>query len=116
MSDDFNSAGIAVGHNMHTLRLIILDLAAGFRRSANERRFISADKVELRNAIADLTQILEEIERADTSQCVPVDPRDPDPSREGIFRFHTCWRCRDGKLKCAQGNPHQCSLPHARND
>jgi hypothetical protein len=117
MSDDFNSAGIAVGHNIHTLRAVILDLAAGFRRSANERRFISAEKAELRNAIADLTQMLEEIERADTSQVVnKVDPRDPDHSKEGVFVLHNCWRCRDGKLKCAQGNPHQCSMPHARND
>jgi hypothetical protein len=117
MSSDFNNAAITVGHNIHTLRTIILDLAAGFLRDANERRHISNDKHELRNAVSDLTQLLEQIERADTSQVVTKpDPRDPDYTKDGIFRFHNCWRCRDGKLKCAQGNPRQCSMPHARND
>lgn len=44
------------------------------------------------------------------------DPRDPDMSREGIFRYHNCWRCLDGKVTCATGNPNQCRYPHARND
>lgn len=47
---------------------------------------------------------------------VVVDPRDPDPSRPGIFRYHNCWKCKDGTLPCAQGNPNQCEYPHARND
>ena len=45
-----------------------------------------------------------------------LDPRDPDPTRSGIFRDHNCWKCLDGKVPCATGNPNQCRYPHARND
>jgi hypothetical protein len=45
-----------------------------------------------------------------------LDPRDPDPSREGIFRHHNCARCRSGEKPCVRGNPAQCEWPHARND
>lgn len=44
------------------------------------------------------------------------DPREPDPSREGMFRDHNCWRCKDGAKPCVNGNPRQCEYPHARND
>jgi hypothetical protein len=44
------------------------------------------------------------------------DPRDPDPSRPGIFRDHNCWKCKDGANPCAEGNPRQCQYPFARND
>lgn len=46
----------------------------------------------------------------------PLDPRDPDPSREGIFRDHNCTRCRDGKLPCVGPNPRMCGNLFARND
>lgn len=45
-----------------------------------------------------------------------IDPRDPDPSRPGIFRDHNCYRCKDGTQPCVKGNPNQCEYPHARND
>ena len=45
-----------------------------------------------------------------------IDPRDPDPTREGIFRNHNCWKCKDGAQPCAQGDPWECDYPHARND
>ena len=45
-----------------------------------------------------------------------VDPRDPDPSRPGVFRDHNCARCHSGKEPCVTGNPNQCEYPHARND
>lgn len=45
-----------------------------------------------------------------------VDPRDPDPSREGIFRDHNCSRCQSGAKPCVNGNPNRCEYPHARND
>ena len=51
-----------------------------------------------------------------TAHRKPVDPRDPDPSRPGIFRDHNCWKCKDGQKPCASGNPHGCEYPHARND
>jgi hypothetical protein len=44
------------------------------------------------------------------------EPRDPDPSREGIFRDHNCYRCQSGEKPCVAGNPRQCEYPHARND
>ena len=46
----------------------------------------------------------------------PVDPRDPDHTRVGIFVLHNCWRCKDGRELCVVSNPHQCEYPHARND
>lgn len=49
-------------------------------------------------------------------QAVGVDPRDPDPTREGIFRDHNCWKCGDGERPCPAGNPGACEFPHARND
>ena len=70
MASDQNSAALNVGHNLYTLRLIILDLASGFMRDPNERRYISSSKAEIAHAIADLSQMLEQIERADTSQTV----------------------------------------------
>lgn len=45
-----------------------------------------------------------------------ADPRDPDPSQDGIFRDHNCWRCDNGTKPCVIGNPHKCEYPHARND
>ena len=44
------------------------------------------------------------------------DPRDPDPTKEGFFRYHNCWRCHDGAKPCVQANPRTCDYPHARND
>lgn len=47
------------------------------------------------------------------------DPRDPDPSREGIFRDHNCSRCKNGAdlSKCpTPERPGNCGYPHARND
>ena len=70
MASDHNSAALNVGHNLYTLRLIILDLASGFMRDPNERRYISSSKIEIAQAISDLTQMLEQIERGDTSQQV----------------------------------------------
>ena len=48
-----------------------------------------------------------------------LDPRDPDPSRFGIFRNHNCWRCNDGRdlSRCPMPDrPGNCGYPHARND
>jgi hypothetical protein len=44
-----------------------------------------------------------------------LDPRDPDPSREGVFRDHNCWKCDNGRLPC-KGDPRACEYLHARND
>lgn len=44
------------------------------------------------------------------------DPRDPDPTKEGMFRDHNCWKCKDGALLCVVGEPRRCEYPHARND
>ena len=57
---------------------------------------------------------LDEFETALRTQ--RVDPRDPDPSRPGIFADHNCWKCKDGQKPCASGNPRGCEYPHARND
>ena len=77
MASDQNSAALNVGHNLYTLRLIVLDLASGFMRDANERRYISSSKAEIAHAIADLSQMLEQIERADTSRTVREPPYGP---------------------------------------
>ena len=77
MASDQNSAALNVGHNLYTLRLIILDLASGFMRDPNERRYISSSKAEIAHAIADLSQMLEQIERADTSRTVRDLPYGP---------------------------------------
>ena len=77
MASDQNSAALNVGHNLFTLRLVILDLASGFIRDPNERRYISSSKIEIAQAISDLTQMLEQIERADTSQTVHEPPYGP---------------------------------------
>lgn len=49
-------------------------------------------------------------------RAVAIDPRDPDPTREGIFRNHNCSRCQNGAKPCVQGHPNRCEFPHARND
>lgn len=38
----------------------------------------------------------------------------PNYSREGIFIYHNCWKCQNGKLPCTQPKP--CEYPQARND
>lgn len=48
-----------------------------------------------------------------------IDPRDPDPTREGIFRNHNCARCSNGAnlSRCPTPNrPGNCGYPQARND
>lgn len=45
-----------------------------------------------------------------------LDPREPDHSRQGMFVYHNCSRCDDGRKPCIQGIPGQCEYPHARND
>lgn len=48
-----------------------------------------------------------------------LDPRDPDPSREGVFRDHNCARCKSGAQpeRCPNpGNPRNCDTLYARND
>lgn len=40
----------------------------------------------------------------------------PDHSREGIFVYHNCAYCSDGKKPCVQGGAHRCDNPRARND
>jgi hypothetical protein len=46
----------------------------------------------------------------------PLDPRDPDHSRQGIFVNHNCSYCHNGELPCRQGDPNRCGNPMARND
>ena len=56
-------------------------------------------------------------ERArEVAERAPIDPRDPNPNREGIFRDHNCWRCQSGAKPCVVGNPRNCENLHARND
>ena len=52
---------------------------------------------------------------ADRVEAKP-DPRDPDPTRAGIFVYHDCWKCQSGAKSCVVDNPRQCEFPHARND
>lgn len=49
-------------------------------------------------------------------ESLKLDPRDPDPSKEGVFRDHNCWKCREGKKPCVRGEPRRCEFLHARND
>ena len=46
----------------------------------------------------------------------PVDPRDPDHSREGMFVYHNCYRCDSGAQPCVNGSPNGCEYLRARND
>ena len=46
----------------------------------------------------------------------PVDPRDPDPSRPGVFADHNCSVCDDGRRPCVRNNPRDCDTLFARND
>ena len=48
-----------------------------------------------------------------------LDSRDPDPTRNGIFRDHNCARCQNGVdlARCpTPDRPGNCGEPHARND
>ena len=40
----------------------------------------------------------------------------PDHSKSGIFVYHRCAYCDDGRLPCRQGAPNRCDNPRARND
>jgi hypothetical protein len=46
----------------------------------------------------------------------PVDPRDPDHTRQGIFVNHNCYKCKNGTCPCAEGASNRCGYPQARND
>jgi hypothetical protein len=37
-------------------------------------------------------------------------------AREGIFRDHTCWKCKSGTTPCVVSNPNRCQYPWAIND
>lgn len=42
-----------------------------------------------------------------------------DPTKEGMFRDHSCWKCGDGAKPCPNGQTgpsRNCEYPHARND
>jgi hypothetical protein len=54
--------------------------------------------------------------RSDMTDAKKIDPRDPDPSRSGIFRDHNCSYCNNGQKPCRQGSSRGCEYPHARND
>lgn len=44
---------------------------------------------------------------------------DTDETKRGIFRSHSCWKCRDGEKPCPfqkPGREYLCEYPHARND
>lgn len=46
-----------------------------------------------------------------------IDPRDDDPTKEGIFRDHRCWKCDDGQRHCPfKGRERDCENLRARND
>jgi hypothetical protein len=64
---DYQSAGVVVGHNLYTLRAVIEDMRRGFD-DKHERRFLSAEKEVLAQAIDVLVEMLDAIEAADTSQ------------------------------------------------
>lgn len=72
-----------------------------------------------------LTPAINDLRAALAAQPLPVsgdasprDGRDPDPTKEGIFRDHRCWKCNDGEKPCVRkgGHSHLCEYPHARND
>ena len=46
----------------------------------------------------------------------PIDSREPDYTREGIFIYHNCWKCQNGAKPCKEGSPNRCGYPRARND
>jgi hypothetical protein len=46
----------------------------------------------------------------------PLDPREADYSRRGMFAYHNCSRCDHGRLPCRQGQHNTCGNPVARND
>lgn len=43
-------------------------------------------------------------------------PCEDDPTREGIFRSHNCWKCDHGAKPCVRGGWNRCDYPRARND
>lgn len=45
-----------------------------------------------------------------------LDPRDDDPTREGMWRSNRCGYCDNGRKPCKQGRHNHCSNPIARND
>lgn len=46
----------------------------------------------------------------------PLDPRDPDRTREGMFQYHNCYKCQHGAKPCVNSSPSRCDYPQARND
>jgi hypothetical protein len=59
---------------------------------------------------------VEDEEETEACRAASIDPRDPDYSRPGIFAYHNCSGCNDGKMPCRNRHPHQCDWPRARND
>jgi hypothetical protein len=91
-------------------------LHAAGQRAWAERAEIAAMRIG--GGGRDVAELLFEVDCAVSRERhgAVVDPRDPDPSRDGIFRNHNCHRCRDGQRPCVRGSPRQCEWPHARND
>src|ERR1700689_3122659 len=59
-----------------------------------------------------------EIPMSETQKPDPMDEylRKSAEGKTGIFRDHSCWKCRDGARPCVNGSPSRCNFPHARND
>lgn len=49
----------------------------------------------------------------------PIASAPKEPTCVGIFRYHNCWKCKDGTrldLCPTPECPGNCGYPHARND
>jgi hypothetical protein len=69
-----------------------------------------------RDLMADIFSVVRDATRALYPGVTVPDPRDPDPSRDGVFQTHNCSRCQHGKRACVRGDPRRCENLHARND
>jgi hypothetical protein len=55
---------------------------------------------------------------SDKSEATAMDEylREASEGKTGIFRDHTCWKCRNGARPCVNGSSSRCDYPRARND
>lgn len=79
-----------------------IDHPSGLNRNLNDPKHEAFVVLQIKSAVC--------------GKYVGFDSRDPDPSRQGIFRDHNCWKCNSGEKPCVVGSPYRCDYPHTRND
>jgi hypothetical protein len=93
-----------------------IDVYGLFDSAAEAKAFIAAYGFKQPQYAQVVTLQTTAVQRHAAAQTPPLDPREADYTREGIFIYHNCAQCGSGQRPCKRGNASQCEYPRARDD